>query len=207
MKNTLIKSFVLLLMTTAIGNVVYAQESALETTFSQSYTAEYTGNYAKAIKVLKDKYDDNSYEINLRLGWLSYSAALHTDALTYYQRAINIMPFSIEARLGYVYPAAALGNWTQVNKTYAEILKIDPKNATANYRLGLMNYNKKNYKLAYTYLAKNINLYPFDYDNLILYAWTNLQLGKLREAKVLFNKVLLNKPKDASAKEGLGLIK
>jgi Flp pilus assembly protein TadD len=50
-------------------------------------------------------------------------------------------------------------------------------------------------------------MYPFDYDNLVLYAWTNYQLGKLREAKVLFNKVLLNKPNDASAKEGLGLIK
>jgi tetratricopeptide (TPR) repeat protein len=70
-----------------------------------------------------------------------------------------------------------------------------------------MNYNKKNYKAAYSYLSKNINLYPFDYDNLILFAWTNFQLGKLREAKVLFNKVLLNKPSDSSAKEGLALIK
>ena len=117
------------------------------------------------------------------------------------------MPLSIEARLGYVYPASALNNWTQVIKTYNDILKIDSKNVTANYRLGLIYYNKKNYKTAYTYLAKNVNMYPFDYDNLVLYAWTNYQLGKLREAKVLFNKVLLNKTNDASAKEGLGLIK
>jgi len=52
-----------------------------------------------------------------------------------------------------------------------------------------------------------INLYPFDYDTMILYAWTNFKLGKLREAQVMFNKVLLNKPKDASAMEGLSLIK
>ena len=52
-----------------------------------------------------------------------------------------------------------------------------------------------------------INLYPFDYDSLLLYARTNYQLGKLREAQVMFNKVLLNKPKDVSALEGLSLIK
>jgi tetratricopeptide (TPR) repeat protein len=204
MTHTIIKTVLVILITTA--NLI-AQDNSLESAFSQSYTAEYNGNYAKAIKLLKDKYDENSYEINLRLGWLSYSASLHTDALSYYQKAINLMPYSIEARLGYVYPAAALNNWTQVSKTYSEILKIDPKNATAIYRLGLMYYNKKNYKTAYSYLSKNINLYPFDYDNLVLYAWTNLQLGKLREAKVLFNKVLLNKPNDSSAKAGLALIK
>ncbi len=36
---------------------------------------------------------------------------------------------------------------------------------------------------------------------------TNLKLGKFREAEVLFNKVLMNKPNDKSAIEGLGLIK
>jgi hypothetical protein len=38
-------------------------------------------------------------------------------------------------------------------------------------------------------------------------AWINLQLGKSREARVLFNKVLLYSPGDASALEGLGLLK
>jgi hypothetical protein len=37
--------------------------------------------------------------------------------------------------------------------------------------------------------------------------WTNFQLGKLREAKVLFQKALLNRPGDNSATEGLSLIK
>jgi hypothetical protein len=40
-----------------------------------------------------------------------------------------------------------------------------------------------------------------------MFAWTNLKLGKTREAKILFNKTLLYNPDDASAKEGLGLIK
>ena len=51
-----------------------------------------------------------------------------------------------------------------------------------------------------------VNLYPFDYDSVIMLAWTNFQLNKFREAKVLFNKSLLIRPGDESALEGLGLM-
>jgi tetratricopeptide (TPR) repeat protein len=62
------------------------------------------------------------------------------------------------------------------------------------------------YEKAATYLEKVINLYPFDYDGLVLYAWTNLRIKKLREAKLLFQKALLARPGDASATEGLKLL-
>jgi hypothetical protein len=52
-----------------------------------------------------------------------------------------------------------------------------------------------------------VNLYPFDHDALLMYAWTNLKLGKLREAEVLFQKVIMNNPNDESAQEGLKMIK
>jgi tetratricopeptide (TPR) repeat protein len=73
--------------------------------------------------------------------------------------------------------------------------------------MGSIYYGRKDYAKSEKYLEKVINLYPFDYDSMILYAWTNFKLGKLREAQVMFNKVLLNKPKDISATEGLSLIK
>jgi len=40
-----------------------------------------------------------------------------------------------------------------------------------------------------------------------MYAWSNLQLGKIREAEVLFNEVLIIDPYNQSALEGLELIK
>jgi tetratricopeptide (TPR) repeat protein len=73
--------------------------------------------------------------------------------------------------------------------------------------MGLVEYNNKRYATAYTFFEKVVNLYPMGYDALLMYAWTNYQLGKSREAKVLFGKVLLISPEDTSAKEGLGLIK
>lgn len=179
----------------------------LQEAFSSSYTLEAAGKYTAAIDAIKKHYDESSYEINVRMGWLNYMAGLFTEATTYYARAITLMPYSIEARLGYTYPAAAQGNWEQVIGKYQEILRIDPSHYTANYKLGSIYYTRKDYSTAFKYFEKLVNMYPFDYDALHMFAWTNFQMGKLREAKVLFNKTLLNKPGDASATEGLSLIK
>ena len=117
------------------------------------------------------------------------------------------MPYSIEAKFGLINPTAALGNWNIVIKTYEKILQLDPMNSTANYRLGSIYYGKKDYNNAYKYYEKVANSYPFDYDGTLMFAWTNYFLGKTREAKILFNKVLLISPNDESAIEGLSLIK
>jgi len=179
---------------------------AIQNAFNESYNYEYNGQYSKAIESLKSVYLEDSYEINLRLGWLNYMGGFFTESLAFYQKAIDLKPLSIEAKLGYVYPASALGNWEQVKTQYNEILKIDPQNTTANYRLGSIYYGNEEYTTALKYFEKVVNLYPFDYSSLLMYAWTNLKLGKTREAKVLFNKVLMNKPGDESATDGLNLI-
>lgn len=201
-KTAVLASFLL------ISSGLSAQDkTALSDVFSASYIHESKAEYSKAIEVLKKVYDESSYEINLRLGWLSYQSGLFTESISFYNKAISLMPMSIEARLGYVLPAAALGNYSQVTTRYNEILKLDPNHYTVNYRLGLIYYNRKNYQEAYKYFEKIVNLYPFDYDALLMMGWTNYQLGKLREAKILFGKALLNKPGDSSALEGIGLIK
>ena len=182
-------------------------QSALETVFATSYKAETAGKYSDGIKALKDVYDEKNYELNMRLGYLHYMAGLFTESTTYYERAISLMPYSVEAKFGYVLPAAALGNWDKVLNQYLEIVKIDPQNTKANYRLGSIYYGRKDYTNALKHLEKVVNLYPFDYDGLILYAWTNLQLGKTKEAKLLFEKVLWLSPRDKSALEGLSYIK
>lgn len=179
----------------------------IESAFIQSYTSEKSGDYTTAIKQIKNVYQEDSYEMNLRLGWLYYSAGQYAEALGYYSKSIRLMPMSIEAKLGYVLPASALGNWDHVVKQYEDILKIDDKNSTVNYRLGYIYYVRKDYTNAFNYFQKVVNLYPFDYDGTHMFAWTNYQLGKTREAKVLFQKCLLIRPGDSSAKEGLGLIK
>lgn len=179
----------------------------IQEAFASSYTLEKAEKYSAAVESLKKVYDESSYEMNVRLGWLSYMSGNFVESANYYNRSILLKPYSVEARLGFVYPAAALGNWEQVINRYNEILKIDAANYTANYRMGGIYYTRKDFAKAYKYFEKLVNMYPFDYDALHMYAWTNFQMGKLREAKVLFNKALMNRPGDASCLEGLSLIK
>jgi tetratricopeptide (TPR) repeat protein len=105
------------------------------------------------------------------------------------------------------YPLSAQAKWDELLSLYNKIIEVDPQNSLVNYRLGLIYYNRQNFEKADTYLEKVINLYPFDYDTIILLAWNKLALQKFKEAKVLFNKALMYNPDDASAKEGLKLIR
>lgn len=179
----------------------------LQDAFAASYKAETSGEYTRAIEILRKEYKEDSYEINLRLGWLSYNNGAFTESVAYYNKAVNLMPLSIEARLGYALPASAMGNWDQVVTKYQEILKIDPNHYTTNYRMGLIFYNREDYKNAFNHFERIANMYPFDYDAIIMFAWANYRLGKTREASALFNKALLIRPEDASALEGLGMMK
>ena len=174
--------------------------------FQDSYIQEATGEFLKAINSLKSVYDEDSYEINLRLGWLTYQAGSFTESVAYYNRAIELKPYAVEPRFGVVYPGAAMGNWTMVLSQYERILEVTPNNSIAMHRLGLIYYGREDYETALKYFEKVVNLFPFDYDALTMLAWTHFKLQHTREAKILFQKALLHTPGGTSATEGLELL-
>jgi tetratricopeptide (TPR) repeat protein len=192
-----------------IANLAFAQvsQSVLQEAFSKSYVAEKKGDYTAAMDPVKKVYDESSYELNLRLGWLNYNAGLFDESIIFYNRAQKLKPYSEEARFGLILPLASLGKWDDVIKVYDAILEVSPNNSVALYRLGLVYYGRKDYNMASTQFKKVVDLYPFGYDGLLMLGWSSYFLGNTNQAKVLFNKVLLYSPNDKSANEGLGLIK
>lgn len=178
-----------------------------QTAFKNSYTYEKNKEYAKAITEILDVYDEKSYSDNIRLGWLYYIYKSYMQSSVYYGKAFKLMPYSVEALLGYSKAQYYYGNWDNAITGFTSVLKIDEKNVASNYWLGLIYFKKADYKSAYFYLETAANMYPFDYDITLLFAWTHYNLGLLSQAKILFNKVLLIKPGDSSATEGLSLIK
>ncbi len=182
-------------------------QQALTDAFRASYTLEQQGKYAEAADKLKAVYQSDSYELNLRLGWLTYQASKLDESVTYYTKAVNLMPYAVEPKLGLAYPYSAQGKWDEIIGLYNKILQVDPQNTYANYRLGLIYYDQKNFEKALPYVEKVVNLYPFDYESLLLLAWVKLNLQQMREARILFQKVLLYSPDDESAQAGLKLIK
>ncbi len=202
-----VKNLILLVLTTMSVNLAAQDFTKLSAVFTESYAKEKEGKYADAAKPLKAMYDEKSYEVNLRLGWLTYLQGQFSESVGYYSKAIELMPYAIEPRLGIVLPASAMGNWGSVVEQYNKILSIDPNNTLVLYRMGMISYESKDFKKAYTYFEKVVNLYPFDYYSVLMLGWTNYQLGKTKEAKILFQKALLYDPTSVSAKEGLSLLK
>ncbi len=178
---------------------------AVREALKKSYDSEYQLKYQKAIEDLQGVYEPTSYELNLRIAWLSYKVGKYTESVNYYKKAIAKMPLSIEAKLGVVYPLGALEKWDQVVDNYLAIVKIDGFNATANYRLALIYYNRGDYGNSWKYLQKYVNLYPFDYDGNSLAGWIKYSVGKKEEAFVFFKKALMVNPYDTSFNKVLGI--
>lgn len=180
---------------------------ALRKAFKESYSFEYNKAYAEAIASLTKVHDDNSYELQLRLGWLNYMNKNYTQSLANYSKAASLKPYAVEAKLGLIKPLSALESWDKVLQAYEEVIKIDPQNYTANYWAGTIYYNRKKYDQASRFFEKIVNLYPFDYDANHMLAWTYFNLGKTNEAKAFFGKALLNRPDDSSSLDGLSKLK
>jgi len=204
----ILKKHLLALVFTGISFIGFAQnETSIQKAFTDSYSLEYQKKYADAILPLITCYKENNYEINLRLGWLYYLNKNNSQSQAYYQKSIDLKPYSIEAKFGIIKPYSAIENWEKVLTQYNDILKIDPQNYTANYWVGVIYYNQKKYEVANKYFEKMVNLYPFDFDANHLFAWSCLNNGRTNDAKTLFQKALLIKPGNISCMEGLSKIK
>ena len=187
---------------------VFAQNNkTLVTAFSQSYDYEAIQKYDAAINTLNAVYSASSYELNLRMGWLHYLAGKQKESVGFYQKASTLMPAATEPKWAIINPLTKLESWNEIEKTYLAILKLDAKNATANYNLGLIYYYRKDYFSAKKHFDVSLNLAPLGYNNMLMSALTNYFLGNKNEAITLFNKTLLYSPNDKSALEGLSLIK
>jgi len=191
----------------SFSSVAQVSQETQEAAFAKSYQYEKNGDFKVSADVLKKVFDESSYELNLRLGWLNYNAGLFDESIIFYSTAQKLKPYSEEARFGLILPKAALGRWDEVIELYNKILEISPNNTVAMYRLGLVYYGRKDYTRAQPLFKKVVDLYPFGYDGLLMLGWTSYFLGNYSQAKVLFNKVKLYSPNDASANEGLQLIK
>jgi tetratricopeptide (TPR) repeat protein len=201
------KAILFILFLAAFPVFGQVNQETLEQAFAKSYELENNKDFVAAAAELNKIYDQSSYEINLRMGWLYYNAGRFDESVTYYSRAQQLKPYSEEARFGLILPKAALGQWDEVIELYNQILEIHPNNTVAMYRLGLIYYEHKNYDKALPLFKKVVDLYPFDYDGLLMLAWTSYFTGNYNQAKVLFNKVKLYNPGDKSANEGLQLIR
>ncbi len=191
-----------IIIATLLVTCLCANAQTTDIAFSKSYSFEYETQYSKAITALTDLHLD-SYQINLRLGWLYYLSKDYIKSEQYYRKAVALEPSSIEARFGLVLPMSSAGNWNNVLTAYLEIVKLDPNNSIANYRISSIYYARKDYANAIIYVSKVLKLYPFDYDSNLLSGKILMAQAKNAEAKKHFSKALEYNPQSEEAKTAL----
>jgi tetratricopeptide (TPR) repeat protein len=204
---TLKMLFIAIVSTLAIGELRAQTDIKIQEAFAKSYKSELAGNFNVSVSEVRSVYQTENYSMNARLGWLLFLSKQYTESVNYYDKAIKLKPYAIEARFGMIKALNALESWDKVKEQYETILRIDNQNTTSLYWLGVLLYNRKDYGNAAKNFEKIVNLYPMDYGSVIMLAWTRLYQGKNADAKVLFNQALLLSPNDSSAILGLNQIK
>ncbi|MDX5584242.1 MAG: hypothetical protein QNK20_04835, partial [Aureibaculum sp.] len=88
------KTITIGLFTLLVNSFIYAQSNFinLQEAFSKSYVLEAQGDFKLAADEIKAFYDANSYETNLRLGWLNYMAGNFNESIAFYQKSMELMP-------------------------------------------------------------------------------------------------------------------
>lgn len=193
------------------ANVVWAEELSLnemQNNYLYSYEYEYKQDYENALQCMLRilKSYPNDYFACLRVGWLYYLSGKYSISAFYYQKAVNLKSDTIEPKLGLLLPLMAAQNWQSVKSVALAILKIDNLNYSANSKLAYSYFCLKEYNRAEKYYKKLLKLYPGDIEMKVGLAWTYLKQGKTKEAKKLFNDVLLLSPYNNSALSGFELL-
>jgi len=204
-KNHFVRSILLILF---ISNFVVAQEITAELeTFKKSIAEETKLNYGKAVELMESIYTKNKddYLINFRLGWLKFQTKQYAESIKYYNIAIKISENSVEALLAITYPLEKLSKWDELVDAYDSILEKDEENYAATKQLGIIYFNRKNYRKSKGYFEDLLTNYPSDYYANIYLGWNYLNLGSKSNAENYFSTVLLFYPDDESAMDGLKL--
>lgn len=175
--------------------------------YEDSYRYEKLQNYEMAIKALMPVYKEypKGYTVNLRLGWLYYLWGKYRNSIEHYQIAMEVAPYSVEARLGYMLPLLAQGRYAEVEKVAYQILKTDYYNYYANLRLAYALRMQKKYDLASEVARKMLVLYPTDVQFLVELALDYIGMGQKDKGYSILWDVLILQPDNETAREVLGL--
>ena len=177
----------------------------IEQIYNKSYNYEKMGDYKDAIKVLIPLYNKypNGYTLNLRLGWLFYLNKKYSNAINHYKKALMILPYSVEPKLGLMRVYLAIEDYKNALKIGNSLLREDYYNYYGNYYEILALKGIKDYKNALALTNKMLALYPSSVLYLNLLGGTYYIEGKKDLAKKIFNDVLILDPNNVVAKSYL----
>lgn len=191
----------------ADADPVDEQTQWIQSAYHNSLFYENVEKFSDAINALVPVYKayPKGYTVNLRLGWLSYRLGRLSNSKAYYEVAMQVVPTSIEAKLGYLLPLLAQEHFKEAEQTCYQILHDDYYNFYGNLRLIYALQRQDKTDLVLKVVEKMLARFPANTELLVVLAQVYHKQGKTDQAVRVFSDVLTLDPVNVLAKEYLGL--
>lgn len=138
-----------------------------------------------------------------RIGEALYSTQSPTAAMPYYQRAAELMPYTLEFKEKLGTAQLALRSYKAAIATFEAVLKENPKRKLALSNLGFAWVLQGRYAQGEAYYAQALALDPDYLQALLNKAAVRLLQGDKAEARKLLQRALKIDPQNAQALEGM----
>lgn len=174
------------------ASTVWAQQDP----WSESYRLEYLGKHADALALIEpfaNRQPVNEFAI-LRSAWLLHLQGKYAEAEKRYQRAAEVNPRSLEAKLGMMLPQMALYRWNDAILSGKKVLADSSWNYTAHVRIMISEEALSRWEDLAKHAAEVSARYPADATVLVYWARAEAALKRTRKAKELYGQVLERVP-------------
>jgi tetratricopeptide (TPR) repeat protein len=169
--------------------------------WAESYRLEALTQYDSAATALAPiiKANPRHEFAILRQGWLNYLRGAHNESIRDYQKALDINPASLDARLGLMLPLIAQQRWREVASHANKVLAVAPWNYYAHVRLMISEEGERKWDTLAKHAAKVSQHYPSDATVLVYLARANVWMQKDKEARRAYERVLERVPNHIEA--------
>ncbi len=168
--------------------------NADDSVWKRSHDMEAKGDYEGAAAIIKPwAASDDEYAI-LRYAYLKYMQGEYNESIDYYEKAIELNPKSLSAKLGITLPQIAQGRWRQVKIYTRQVLVRSDWNYTAHLRLMMAEEGTKKWHTLDKHAGKLVEIYPGDSAAYVYLARANAWQGDESVAKAAYEEVLHRSP-------------
>jgi tetratricopeptide (TPR) repeat protein len=170
--------------------------AAQQDPWTESYRFEYIGKYAEALAFIEPftaRQPINEFAI-MRSAWLLHLQGKYAEAEKRYQRAVEVNPRSLEAKLGLMLPQMALYRWNDAIQSGRKVLADSPWNYTALVRIMICEEALSRWEDLAKHAAEASARFPTDATLLVYWARAEAALKRTRKAKELYAQVLERVP-------------
>ncbi len=183
-------ALILFFVSAMMTATTYAGASVWE----KSYQLALAGKYEQAASVIETMADSGNEFAVLRYAYLLYLQGENADSISYYSKAIDLNPDSIDAKLGITLPLIAQKRWRQVKSYSLQVLRMSHWNYTAHVRLMIAEEGLRKWDSLAEHAAQLAKAYPSDATALVYLARAQAWQGDVAAAKAAYRKVLVRVP-------------